>query len=63
MEVITHYPSTPEGVAELDRRVAQLHAQMVANSINRLHCPPGQKLKLIDAIRETVLECSEKAGG
>lgn len=56
MEIIIHYPETPEKMAELDKRVAKFHAQYVASYIEKLQCPTWQKLKLIDAIAETIMK-------
>ena len=50
MEVIVHYPKTPEGKEALEKRVAELHAQCAYNTIRRLNCPIDQKLALIDAV-------------
>ncbi len=60
IEIIIHYPSTPEKQAQLDARVAKFHAEYVAQYIEKLGCPTEQKLKLIDAIAETILSaCKE----
>lgn len=56
MEIIVHYPETPEKQAMLDMRVAKFHAQYVKNKIKKLKCPTWQKLKLIDAIVENITE-------
>ena len=56
MEVIVYYPETPEKQALSDQRVAKFHAQYVENRIKKLQCPTWQKLKLIDAIAETIME-------
>ena len=56
MEIIVYYPETPEKQALFDMRVAKFHADYVVNYIEKLHCPICQKLKLIDAIAETIME-------
>ena len=56
MEIIVHYPETPEKQAKFDARVAKYHAEYVAQYIEKLCCPTKQKLKLIDAIVETIME-------
>lgn len=56
MEIIVYFPETPEKQALLDMRVAKFHAQYVKNKIKKLQCPTWQKLKLIDAIGETIME-------
>lgn len=44
IKVIVHYPKTEEGRQELARRVADVHADFVISSINKLDCPIKQKL-------------------
>lgn len=51
-----HYPKTPEKMAELNTLVAKFHAQYVADYVSKLPCPIEQKLKLIDAIAQTILD-------
>lgn len=55
MEIFVHYPDTPEKQEQLDARVAQFHAEYVTQYIDHLKCPMEQKLKLIDAIAQTIL--------
>lgn len=60
MEIIVHYPETPEKMALLNKRVAKFHADYVADYIEKLNCPTEQKLELIDAIAQTILDrCRE----
>lgn len=54
-----HYPETPEKQAAFNMRVAQFHADYVAQYIDKLECPTEQKLKLIDAISDNILKLSE----
>ena len=54
INVIVHPPETPEGQAELARRVADIHAASVMQRIKGLNCPASQKLELLDGIMETV---------
>lgn len=56
MEIIVHYPKTPEKQAQFDARAAKFHAEYVAQYIEKLNCPTEQKLKLIDAIAETIMK-------
>lgn len=56
IEIIVHYPETPEKQALFDARVAKFHAEYVAQYIEKLNCPTEQKLKLIDAIAQTILD-------
>ena len=55
-----HYPKTPEKMAELNTLVAKFHAQYVADYISKLSCPIEQKLELIDAIAQTILDNRKK---
>ncbi len=56
MEIIVHYPETPEKMALFEKRVARFHAEYVADYIEKLQCPTWQKLKLIDAIVDSIME-------
>lgn len=60
IEIIIHYPETPEKQALLDKRVAKFHAQYVSQRIRKLNCPTEQKLELIDAIVKNVLDGCEE---
>jgi len=40
--------------------VAKFHAEYVAQYIEKLNCPTEQKLKLIDAIAQTILDGCEE---
>ena len=62
IKIIVHYPETPEKQAEFDARVAKFHAEYVAQYIEKLNCPTEQKLKLIDAVANTILEGTEEKG-
>ena len=62
MKIIVHYPETPEKQAQFDERVAKFHAEYVAQYIEKLNCPTDQKLKLLDAVAQTILEGSEEKG-
>ena len=56
MEVIVHYPESEEDRAEIQKRLARIHAQFVLQYIRKLNCPQWQKEKLLDAVAETVRE-------
>ncbi len=58
MEIIVHYPETPEKMALFEKRVAKFHAEYVADYIEKLQCPTWQKLKLIDAIADTIMDAA-----
>ena len=55
-----HYPGAPEKMAELNTLVAKFHAQYVADYVSKLPCPIEQKLQLIDAIVQTILDNRQK---
>ncbi len=60
IKIIVHHPETPEKQAQFDDRVAIFHAEYVAQYIGKLNCSTEQKLKLIDAIVQTILEETEQ---
>ena len=62
MEIIVYYPETPEKQSKFDARVAKLHAEYVAQYLEKLNCPTEQKMALLDAIAQTVLEKAEVNG-
>ena len=62
LKIIVHYPETPEKQAEFDARVAKFHAEYVAQYIEKLNCPTEQKLKLLDAVANAILEGAEEKG-
>ena len=63
IKIIVHYPETPEKQAQLDARVAKFHAEYVAQYIEKLNCPTEQKLKLLDAVAQTIMEQVEESCG
>ena len=44
-------------------RVAKFHAEYVAQYIEKLNCPTEQKLRLLDAVVQTILDRSIEKGG
>ena len=60
IKIIVHYPETPEKQAQFDARVAKFHAEYVAQYIEKLNCPTEQKLKLLDAVAQTIMEKTEE---
>ena len=56
LNIIVHYPETTEKQALFDARVAKFHAEYVAQYIEKLNCSKEQKLKLLDAVINTILE-------
>ena len=60
IKIIVHYPETPEKQAQFDARVAKFHAEYVAQYVEKLNCPTEQKLKLLDAVAQTIMEQTEE---
>ena len=56
LKIIVHYPETQEKQDLFDARVARFHAEYVAQYTEKLNCPTEQKMKLLDAVAQTVLE-------
>ena len=60
MQVIVIPPQSEQGLLELKRRVAKIHAECIAGAVNRLGCPTRQKLLLMDAaIRQLETKAKE----
>ena len=55
MKIVVYGKGTQEKQAELNARVARVHAEYVARYIEKLNCPTEQKLRLLDAVAKTVL--------
>ena len=49
MEVFLNLPRTRQGRAELRKTLARFHAEHALKLIEKLPCPAGQKLELVDA--------------
>ena len=60
INIIVHYPKTEAGMAELARRVAEVHADAVNYKLKQLNCPTKQKLDLMDAVIHTVKQRSRE---
>lgn len=60
INIIVHYPKTEAGMAELARRVAEVHADAVNYKLKQLNCPTKQKLELLDAVIHTVKQRSRE---
>lgn len=52
MNIIVHYPTSEQAFAEMQKRVAMVHAEAVGSYIEKLTCPKEQKIKLIEAVQE-----------
>ena len=50
INIIVHYPKTEEGMRELRRRVASVHADIVMDQIRKLDWPTSERIRLVDAI-------------
>ena len=48
------YPETEAGMVELDERIAQMQADAMIMSINKLEITREEKLKLLARIKESV---------
>jgi hypothetical protein len=48
--IIIYKPQTENGKAELERRMAQLHAESVLKRVHSLKCPAEQKRQIIENI-------------
>ncbi len=48
---MVHYPTSENGLNELKKNVAKVHADAVSSYISNLPCPKEQKLELIDSLR------------
>ncbi len=46
-EIVVHHPANTD---ELEKRVAQAHADAIIAKVRKLHCSVQQKKELIDAI-------------
>jgi hypothetical protein len=62
LNIIVYYPETPKKQAEFDACAAKFHAEYVTQYIEKLNCPTGQKIRLLDAVAKTILEGIEEKG-
>lgn len=62
IQMTVQTPDTEAGRQELARRVAELHADAVADALAGLPCPPRQKLELLQAVMDAVREAQRPAG-
>lgn len=56
MNVIMYYPDSEEAKRELSRRVAVVHAQSVVQKVKSLSCPLEQKIALLEAVKQHILD-------
>ena len=50
MKVYTYYPNNEEGMKELRKKVANVHAESVRQTLKELKCSKEQKKALLDDI-------------
>lgn len=60
INVIVYLPETAEGKRELERRIAQVHADAVVKGIDGLDCITEQKLRLFDSILQSAMQESKE---
>ena len=60
MEVIVYFPHSLQGKAELSRRVAAIHAQIIYTYISRLDCPSDQKITILNMIQSSIRDDIKK---
>lgn len=56
INLIVYYPKTEEGKRVLARRVADVHAETVKQTVSKLNCSSKQKEQLIDSVIQSVSE-------
>ncbi len=52
MNIILHLPKTEKGVRELQKRVAEVHAEAVSHYLQMLNCTQEQKKALIEKVKK-----------
>jgi len=63
VKIIVHLPDTEQGMSELTRKAAQLHAEAISGYVAKLNCPQTQKLELVDAVVDIVKKAQGEAVG
>ena len=53
MNVIVHLPKSPEGLLDLQKRVATIHAEAVLKYIAKLPCSKEQKIQVVSSIQNS----------
>ena len=54
MKVVVHTPTTEEGIAKMQERIAEGRANMIISIINRLDMPYEKKIELLESVRESL---------
>jgi len=57
LNIIVHYPKSQHDIEALQTKIAAVHADAVIRHIQKLTCPQGQKIKLLQEIKSA---CREK---
>lgn len=60
MKIRMHFPTTEEGKQALQDRLAETHAQMIKDYIEKLNCSSEQKVRLFNEIKEDIRIKAEK---
>jgi len=53
LNIIFHFPKAEKGVQELQKRVAEVHAEAVSHYLQTLSCTQEQKKALIEEVKKT----------
>ena len=61
INVIVYLPETADGQRELEKRIAQVHADAVVKGIDGLDCTTEQKLQLYDSILRSAKQENKEA--
>ena len=59
MKVIIHYPKTEQGLRELQKRIALIHAEAVEQYLNKLPCSNQQKISLLKAVKRDLKDTKQ----
>lgn len=54
MKIVVHPPQSREGLCELRKRMAAVHAEAILRYIANLPCPKQQKLQLLSSIQKSI---------
>lgn len=54
VRLTVYQPSTQDGIAELEKRCAEIHAAFVIRRVKAMNCPTWQKQALLDNVQDTV---------
>ncbi|SHJ49474.1 hypothetical protein [Paramaledivibacter caminithermalis] len=54
MKIRIHFPTTEAGNRVLKEKIAETHAKMIKDYIEKLRCSPEDKVKLFNEIKEDI---------